>query len=78
MKKITINSILFILTVTLAVSCAPTVKVTADYDRSANFTAYKTFSVYNLTTTLNVGVLNAERILNSIRSEMGSAVSINK
>jgi hypothetical protein len=70
MKSIAIKFILFILTVTLGVSCAPTVKVSTDYDRSANFSSYKTFSIYNLTTSLNVNELNAERIWNSIRSEM--------
>ena len=70
MKKIIFNGILCILTATLAVSCAPTVKVTTDYDRSANFAAYKSFSLYNFTSTLNVNELNAKRILNSVRSEM--------
>jgi len=59
-----------VLTATLAVSCTPTVKVTTDYDRSANFAAYKTFSLYNFTSTLNVNELNANRIKNSVRSEM--------
>lgn len=53
----------------LFVSCK-TVKVTTDYDRSADFSAYKTFSIYRLTTTANVNQLNAERIWNSIRTEM--------
>ena len=68
MKKIITESTLFILIITLAVSCAPTVKVTTDYDRSANFSAYKTFTVDNFPT--NVNDLNARRIWNSIRSEM--------
>jgi hypothetical protein len=46
------------------------VKVTTDYDRSVNFTVYKSFSLYNFTSTLNVNQLNAERIMNSVRSEM--------
>jgi hypothetical protein len=70
MKKIATNFLLLVLTTTIIVSCGPTVKVTSDYDRSANFSAYKTFSVYHLATTLNVNELNAERIWNSIRNEM--------
>lgn len=64
------NGILCVLTAALAVSCAPTVKVTTDYDRSANFTAYKSFTLYNFRSTLNVNELNAKRIVNSVRSEM--------
>lgn len=70
MKKIIINSIICILTTTLAVSCAPTVNVTTDYDRSANFAAYKTYSVYDFAPSLGVNELNARRILNSVKSEM--------
>ena len=68
MKKIIAVSTLFILIIILSVSCAPTVKVTTDYDRSANFSAYKTFTVDNFPT--NVNDLNARRIFNSIRGEM--------
>ena len=70
MKKIVFKAILCVLTATLAVSCAPTVKVTTDYDRSANFAAYKSFSLYNSTSTSNVTELNAKRILNSVKSQM--------
>jgi Domain of unknown function (DUF4136) len=70
LKKIIFNGILCVLTATLAVSCAPTVNVTTDYDRSANFAAYKSFSLCNFKSTLNVNELNAKRILNSVRSEM--------
>jgi len=69
-NKIIIKTILFIVLTALVVSCKPTVKVTTDYDRRADFTNYKTFSVYNLVTSLNVSELNAERIWNSIRTEM--------
>jgi Domain of unknown function (DUF4136) len=70
MKNIATKFLLLALAATMIVSCGPTVKVNTDYDRSANFSAYKTFSVYHLTTTLNVNELNAERIWNSIRKEM--------
>jgi len=70
LKKIILNGILCALTPTFVVSCAPTVKVTTDYDRSANFAAYKSFSLGNFTSTLNVTELNSKRILNSVRSEM--------
>lgn len=54
----------------LAISCGTTVKVHSDYDRSTDFTGYKTFSIYMLATTKNVNQLNEERIWNSIRQEM--------
>ena len=70
LKKITLNTLLLALSTTFVVSCTPTLKVTSDFDRNADFTAYKTFSIYNLKTTVNVNQLNAERIWNFIRSEM--------
>ncbi len=65
-----INSWMLILLTVTAISCAPVLQVNSDYDRSANFSSYKTFSMYNLTTTGNVNQLNADRIENSIRAEM--------
>jgi len=70
LKKIIFNGIFCVLAATFAVSCAPTIKVTTDYDKSVNFAAYKSFSLYNYTSTPNVSELNARRILNSVRSEM--------
>ena len=70
MKKVMIKSLLLALTVTMMVSCKPTLKVTADYDKSADFSTYKTFSLYYLVTSKNVTKFNEERIWNSIRQEM--------
>ena len=70
MKQVTIKSLLFSLPLILMISCKPTLKVSSDYDRSANFSAYKTFSLYYTVTSRNVNQLNEERIWNSIRSEM--------
>ena len=65
----TIKAAAFALLATLIFSCK-TLKVSTDYDRSADFSAYKTFSIYRVTTTPDVNQLNAERIWNSIRAEM--------
>ncbi|NJO25735.1 MAG: DUF4136 domain-containing protein, partial [Bacteroidia bacterium] len=54
----------------LIISCKPTLKVTADYDRTADFSAYKTFGMYFMLTSNNVNQLNEQRVWNSIRSEM--------
>ena len=52
-------------------SCAPTVKVTTDYDHSANFSEYKTFAVYDLKAQQGqVNQLNVDRVAKAIRSEM--------
>lgn len=55
----------------LLYSCSPTVKVTTDYDHSANFNEYKTFAVFDLKAQEGqVNQLNADRVMNAIRSEM--------
>lgn len=52
-------------------SCSPTVKVTSDYDHSANFSQYKTFAVYDLKAQEGqVNQLNVDRVTNAIRNEM--------
>jgi hypothetical protein len=70
MKKAAIKILLPALPAVLMVACKPTLKVSTDYDRSANFSQYKTFSLYYLITNRNVSELNEERIWNSIRAEM--------
>jgi hypothetical protein len=70
MKKATIKILLLALPAILMVSCKPTLKVSADYDRSANFSQYKTFSLYYLVTSRNVSELNEQRIWKSLRAEM--------
>lgn len=51
-------------------ACAPRVRTTTDYDRSANFSSYKTFSLNSQTTAGVVNPLNADRIVHAIRKEM--------
>ncbi|WP_281231165.1 DUF4136 domain-containing protein [Flavobacterium gelatinilyticum] len=52
-------------------SCSPTVKVTTDYDHSANFSEYKTFAVYDLRAQEGqVNQLNVDRVTKAIRNEM--------
>lgn len=55
----------------LIYSCSPTVKVTSDYDHSANFGQYKTFAVYDLKAQEGqVNQLNVDRVTKAIRNEM--------
>lgn len=63
--------ILPILVLGLIYSCSPTVKVTTDYDHSANFSEYKTFAVYDLKAQEGqVNQLNVDRVTKAIRAEM--------
>jgi hypothetical protein len=70
MKKATIKILLLALPTIFMASCKPTLKVSSDYDRSANFSQYKTFSLYYLVTNRNVSELNEQRIWNSLKAEM--------
>jgi hypothetical protein len=55
----------------LLFSCSPTVKVTTDYDHTANFGEYKTFTVYDLKAQEGqVNQLNVDRVTKAIRAEM--------
>ena len=51
-------------------SCGPTVKVTTDYDRSATFTGYKTYHIYDVKGKSEVSQLNGDRIINAVMTSM--------
>ena len=60
-----------VIAATIAWSCAPSFKVSSDYDKAANFTGYKTFALYNPENVNNaISELNRSRVINAIRSEM--------
>ncbi|MEZ4810476.1 MAG: DUF4136 domain-containing protein [Allomuricauda sp.] len=55
----------------ISMSCGPTLKISSDYDKSADF---NTYSTYKLNKVLNTGVINQlqlTRIENSIKWEFG-------
>lgn len=53
------------------VACSPSLKVTTDHDKNANFQQYKTFDLYKVENEKqSVSVLNLERIKNAVRSEI--------
>ena len=68
-RSVTIISLVVMLVAAIASSCTPSVKVTADYDRTVNFSAYKTFSMYELKAD-NVNQLNQDRIEKYIAAEL--------
>jgi hypothetical protein len=70
MKRTVIKFFFAALPVIFAASCKPTLKVSTDYDRSVNFSSYKTFSLYYLFTSRTISELNEERIWNSLKAEL--------
>lgn len=51
--------------------CTPALQVHTDYDKSANFSVYKTFAMYQLDEkSKTVSELNANRIISAIKAEM--------
>lgn len=70
MKKILFSGWLVFLIFNLLPACSPGLKVNSDYDRTADFTAYKTFSFLAQQTTGQVNELNQARIEKSIKAAL--------
>jgi PBP1b-binding outer membrane lipoprotein LpoB len=71
MKKNKFKQILFVLALSIfAISCSSPLKISNDFDRSANFSSYHSFSVYSVKTTGSVSQLNADRIVNAIKENL--------
>jgi hypothetical protein len=62
--------VLSMVMVYVLMACSPKVNVNSDYDRTASFSEYKTFSINRQTTVGVVSQLNEDRITRSIRVEM--------
>jgi len=70
MKKYWPVAVLFVITIAV-ISCGPSLKVNSDYDKSVNFSQYKTFSLYKSDNSASaISQLNHDRIINAIKSEM--------
>ena len=67
MKKLFFLSVIMI----IAVSCS-TVKVSSDFDKTANFAAYKTFTYTDETLGMPLDDINKNRILNFVTAEMAA------
>jgi hypothetical protein len=52
--------------------CAPTIKVSTDFDRAANFSSYKTYALVDIAAKDEVSDLNGDRIMKAIRENMKS------
>jgi hypothetical protein len=65
MKKVILSA----LTAVLVMSCA-TIKVTYDFDKTAQFAGYKTYQFTPEALALNIEVLNRNRLITAIENEM--------
>lgn len=64
------SSVLLAMTMIIA-SCEPQLKVSSDYDKSVDFSQYKTFSLYHDSkASESISQLNHDRVVNAIRNEM--------
>ncbi len=68
--KNSLLSIVISICIILFIGCSTSLKVTTDYDKSVDFSKYKTFAFYKMKVTDNISQLNQDRILNSIKAEM--------
>ena len=66
MKKLLLIPVLF-----LFVACS-SVKVACDYDKQADFTKYKTYSISEETMKMGVNQLNRDRIISAVENEMAA------
>ncbi len=58
-------------TTLIMAGCSPSLKVSTDYDRNANFQQYKTFALYQDDAKKDaISALNADRINNAVKAEM--------
>jgi hypothetical protein len=69
MKKLFLP--LLILILIISASCS-TIKVTSDYDKTAGFSAYKTYAFTEEAKNLNLDDLNKTRLMNAITSELSA------
>ena len=70
MKKYYAIAMLF--GVALIPACSPSLKVTSDYDRQADFSKYKTYSFSPQSSEIQVNELNKRRILTEIETQMAA------
>jgi hypothetical protein len=55
----------------LLAACSPTLKVNSDYDKSVDFSGYKTFAMYSLQDKSGaISQLNQNRIIDAVKKQM--------
>jgi hypothetical protein len=72
MKKSTVFSLMIAIAFLFVLSCGPSLKVTSDFDRSVDFSQFKTFRIASPDLQhQSVSPLNQQRIVTAISNEMG-------
>ncbi len=51
-------------------SCTSSMKVTSDYDKTANFSQYKSFKIDTLSINQRISQLNADRLIRAVKAQM--------
>lgn len=69
MERYTPTLLLIVLLITLH-CCSPTLKVTNDYDKNADFSQYKTFAIDTFRVSETISGLNIDRISGAVRNAM--------
>lgn len=67
MKRLLLLSII----IAIAVSCS-TVKVSSDYDKTVDFSKYKTFAFTNEALNMPINDINRNRVLNGVAAELAA------
>jgi hypothetical protein len=71
MKKINLYVLPVAAALAFLIACEPSLKVTSDYDKAANFSQYKTFAMTQLDMQhQTISQLNQNRIIAAVKAEM--------
>jgi len=69
--KSVLNKLPWLTGLMIFVACSPSLKVTSDYDKSVDFTSYKTFAMYELKDHSGaISQLNQNRIIDAVKKQM--------
>ena len=68
--KLAKNIILLMLISSLFMACSSSIKVTTDYDKGKDFSAYKTYKFVEEVSNIPMNDLNKNRLLNTIEKEL--------
>lgn len=69
-RKLIIIILMIIFASAIFTSCGPGIEVSSDYDKSVNFSEYKTFGLYDVKSSAKVNQLNEDRIIKCVKEEM--------
>ncbi len=71
MKSLLYTGALGLMLITAVTACSPTMNVTTDYNKSTNFSQFKTYSFKHFETQQNtISELNRDRIIKAVKGEL--------